>query len=71
MMVRDDSRVVMFDRNGSSGNVFFIMGMASNCLRSDGHGDDVYEMIRRVTASGSYDEALAIIGEYVHLVEVK
>ena len=70
MMVRDDNRAIMFDRCGSSGNIFYIMGVASHSLRLDGLADDAEEMVSRVTSSGSYDEALAIIGEYVHLVEI-
>ena len=63
-------REVVFERNGSSGNIFFIMSMASRCLHLDGLGDDADDMIRRVKDSGSYEEALEIIGEYVNLVEV-
>lgn len=63
--------VVCFDRCGSSGNIFCVMGMASRVLKKNGLGDKVDEMINRVTSSGSYEEALGIIGEYVHLKEVR
>ena len=61
---------VYFDRSGSSGNIFVVMGGASAILRRLGKKDKADEMINRVTSSGSYDEALGIIGEYVNLVEV-
>ena len=60
---------VFFDRNGSSGNIFAIMGGATRILRHLGMDDRAKEMVSRVESSGSYDEALEIIGEYVRLEE--
>ena len=60
---------VTFDRNGSSGNIYCVMGGASKILRKCGMEDRAKEMVDRVTSSGSYDEALEIIGEYVNLEE--
>ena len=60
---------VRFCRNGSSGNVYAIMGGAIKILRRVGMYDKAKEMVDRVTSSGSYDDALKIIGEYVNLVE--
>ena len=60
---------VSFCRNGSSGNVYCIMGGAIKILRRVGRYDDAKEMVDRVTNSGSYENALSIIGEYVNLVE--
>lgn len=48
-------------------NVFAIMGAASQVLKQVGRKDDANEMLDRVTNSGSYGEALNIIGEYVEL----
>ena len=61
---------VYFDRSGSSGNIYAVMGGASAILRRLDKRDKADEMVKRVTSSGSYDEALGIIGEYVNLVEV-
>ena len=62
--------MVCFDRLGESGNIFWIMGQASRELKNFGRNDEANEMIERVTHSGSYSEALQIIGEYVVLAEV-
>lgn len=58
--------MVRFSRNGESGNIFFIMGMACTELEEK----TAEEMIDRVEASDSYNEALDIIGQYVELEEV-
>lgn len=60
---------VRYNRAGPSGNIFSIMGGASKILRTVGRKSDVEAMASRVTSSQSYEEALAIIGEYVRLVE--
>ena len=53
---------------GADGNIFNIMGIAARSLKNCGMGDAAKEMQSRVTSSGSYDEALAIISEYVEPV---
>ena len=53
---------------GADGNIFNIMGIAARSLKKCGMGDAAKEMQSRVTSSGSYDEALAIISEYVEPV---
>lgn len=50
---------------GADGNIFNLMGIASRALKRAGMREQAGEMCRRITASGSYDEALNIIGEYV------
>jgi len=60
---------VHFNRVAPSGNIFAIMGGASRVLRRCGMVPECNEMIERVTSSGSYEEALAIINEYVNLIE--
>ena len=52
---------------GADGNIFNLMGMASRTLKRSGMADDAKEMCNRITSSGSYDEALGIIGEYVDI----
>ena len=52
---------------GADGNIFNLMGMASNTLRRNGMADEAKEMRERITSSGSYDEALCILGEYVNI----
>ncbi|MEY8331732.1 hypothetical protein AALB53_01170 [Lachnospiraceae bacterium 47-T17] len=52
---------------GQDGNVFNLAGIASRTLRRNGMAEQAKEMTDRVFASGSYHEALNIIGEYVNI----
>ena len=52
---------------GADGNVFNLIGIASRSLKIAGQNDKVTEMSERVMSSGSYDEALSIIMEYVEV----
>ena len=54
---------------GCDGNVFALLGMASRTLKQNGMADEAKEMCSRVTSSGSYCEALNIIGEYVNITD--
>lgn len=53
---------------GEDGNIFNLMGIASKTLRQNGMAEQAVEMRDRICASGSYDEALCIIGDYVNIV---
>lgn len=50
---------------GQDGNIFAIMGRASQLLKSAGQSDKAKEMCGRVMASKSYNAALTIVSEYV------
>lgn len=52
---------------GCDGNIFNLMGIASRTLKQAGLKEKADEMIKRITASKSYDEALGIIMEYVEV----
>lgn len=52
---------------GEDGNVFNLLGIASRTLRRSGLADQAKEMCDRVYSSGSYGEALCIIGDYVNI----
>ena len=52
---------------GQDGNVFNLMGIASQTLKHCGLKSEASEMCNRIMSSGSYDEALCIIGEYVNI----
>ena len=52
---------------GQDGNMFNLMGIASKTLKRNGMSNDAKEMCDRITSSGSYDEALSIIDEYVEI----
>ncbi|WP_242967317.1 hypothetical protein [Anaeromassilibacillus sp. Marseille-P3371] len=50
---------------GQDGNIFAILGRASQLLRRNGQADQAKEMSSRVYQSGDYYKALNIISEYV------
>ncbi len=52
---------------GQDGNIFGLVGIAARTLRENGMREEATEMTKRVTSSGSYSEALGIIGEYVNI----
>ena len=52
---------------GADGNVFNLIGIASRSLKRAGQNDKATEMSKRVMSSGSYEEALSIIMEYVEV----
>lgn len=55
---------------GQNGNIFNLMGIASKTLKKNDMADEANEMCSRITSSGSYDEALSIIDEYVEITSV-
>ena len=51
---------------GEDGNVFNLMGIVSKTLKEAGEPEKADKMIRRITKTAkSYDDALAILMEYV------
>ena len=54
---------------GQNGNIFNLVGIAARTLRRNDMADRAKEMSARVFASGSYGEALCIIGEYVNITD--
>ena len=56
---------------GRDGNIFNLMGIAGRTLRKNGRKEQAEEMCERVMQSGSYDEALNIIGSYVNITSVE
>ena len=50
---------------GANGNIFNILGIASRTLKYNGMTEKAAEMYNRVTSSGSYEEALCIITDYI------
>ena len=66
MEIKVMKKTVYFDRNGESGNIFYILSMVCPLLDKE----DFTACCRRVGASHSYEEALGIIEEYVHLEDL-
>ncbi|MDE7279181.1 MAG: hypothetical protein K2N26_05590 [Oscillospiraceae bacterium] len=56
---------------GQDGNVFNLTGIASRTLKENGMASEAKAMSYRVFASGSYGEALSIIGEYVNITSAE
>ena len=52
---------------GKNGNIFNLMAIASDVLRKNKMSDKAKEMQSRIFGSGSYDEALGIIMDYVEV----
>ena len=52
---------------GEDGNIFNLMGIASRTLKEKDMANEAKEMCERVRSSGSYYEALGVIGEYVNI----
>lgn len=50
---------------GHDGNIYAVMGHASRLLKENGQPEAAKEMYERVTSSGSYNDALMIVSEYV------
>ena len=55
---------------GQDGNIFNLVGIASRTFKRNGLSAEAAEMTEKVFNSGSYEEALNIIGEYVNITSV-
>lgn len=55
---------------GQDGNIFNLVGLASRTLKRNVLTSEANEMASKVYKSGSYEEALGIIGEYVNITSV-
>lgn len=55
---------------GEDGNIFNLAGIAARTLREHGLKEQAEKLKERVCSSGSYHEALCIIGEYVNITSV-
>ncbi len=55
---------------GEDGNIFHLVGIAAKTLRKNGMKEEASEMTEKVFKSGSYEEALGIIGDYVNITSV-
>lgn len=61
---------VIFDRNGESGNIFWVMGAAYAALLQEGRRQDAEAMREKVCEQESYEAALEVIAEFVDLVDM-
>ena len=56
---------------GANGNIFNLMSIASRTLKDHGMSEQAEEMRNKIMASGSYEDALNILGEYVNITSVE
>lgn len=56
---------------GQNGNIYNLMGIASDTLRQNGQAAQAREMCKRVVQSHSYEEALNVIGDYVNFTSIE
>ena len=56
---------------GEDGNIFHLVGVACRTLRENDLKEQAKELQSRVFSSGSYPEALGIIGEYVEITDAE
>lgn len=61
---------VEFNSCGPSGNVFHVIGMVQQVMRKQHRIMEFNEMWERVQNSKRYEEALAIMREYVELIDL-
>jgi hypothetical protein len=52
---------------GEDGNIFNLIGIASKTLKRAGQTDQAKEMTEKIMKSGSFENTLGIIGEYVDI----
>lgn len=53
---------------GEDGNIFNLVGIAMRTLKENDDDTAAETMCKRGFASGSYEEALSVIGDYVTIV---
>lgn len=61
------STPIRFYSSGESGNIYHILGLVRREMQKQRRITEYNDLRDRVTSSGSYFEALAIIREYVDL----
>jgi hypothetical protein len=56
---------------GQNGNIYNLMGIASDTLRKNGQAEQAREMCKWVVQSDSYEQALNVIGDYVNITSIE
>jgi hypothetical protein len=52
---------------GENGNIFNLLGIASRALKEAGQHEQAAKMFEEIKGCGSYENALAIIADYVEV----
>ena len=61
--------VIHFRSCHETGNVYWIMGAVREALRKERRISEWNDLRDAVTSSGSYEEALRLMNEHVHLID--
>jgi len=61
--------MIHFNSRGASGNIFFILGEVRKVMRKERRIIEYNDMWEEVQNSGSYEDALEIIGRHVPLTD--
>ena len=61
---------IIYDSRGETGNIYYLIGQLQQIMRKQRRYTDFNNLRYRIFESGSYEEALAIIGEEVELVDI-
>ena len=61
---------IIYDSRGETGNIYYLIGQLQQIMRKQRRYTDFNDLRDRIFESGSYEDALAIIGEEVELVDI-
>ena len=61
---------IIYDSRGETGNIYYLIGQLQQLMRKQRRYTDFNNLRDRIFESSSYEEALAIIGEEVELVDI-
>lgn len=61
--------IVRFHSRGTSGNIFWILGAVRGAMQKLRRITEYNDMWEAVQKSGSYEDALQIIGQHVYLID--
>lgn len=65
-MKQEDRPICKFSEQ--NGNVYNLIGLARRALKDAGYRKEAEEMTEKVQKTRSYDEALAVMNEYVDVI---
>ena len=61
---------IIYDSRGETGNIYYLIGQLQQIMRKQRRYTDFNNLRDRIFESSSYEDALAIIGEEVELVDI-
>lgn len=64
-----EKQIVHFQSRHESGNIFWILGAVRKIMQKERRITEYNDMWEAVQKSGSYEEALQIIGQHVWLID--